>query len=159
MRSMRGSDGVRIGVLNGPNLNLLGKREPEHYGHCTLSEIESQLRDRASDASRDVKIVFFQSNEEAALVDWVQQMAPSLDGFLVNAAAFTHTSVALRDALAGARRPFVELHLSNVHAREPFRRRSVIADLAVGVVAGFRENSYLLALDGLLDYLASADRS
>jgi 3-dehydroquinate dehydratase-2 len=150
---------VRIGVLNGPNLNLLGKREPEHYGRCTLTEIESLLRDRASGASRDVEIVFFQSNEEAALVDWIQETAPSLDGFLVNAAAFTHTSVALREALAGARRPFVELHLSNVHAREPFRRRSVIADLAVGVVAGFRKNSYLLALDGLLDYLASADQS
>ena len=150
---------MRIGVLNGPNLNLLGRREPEHYGRRTLVEIESLLRDRAAAGPDEVEIVFFQSNEEGALVDWVQEMAPSLDGLLVNAAAFTHTSVALRDALAGADRPFVELHLSNVHAREPFRRRSVLADLAIGVVAGFRENSYLLALDGLVDYLASADRS
>ena len=150
---------MRIGVLNGPNLNLLGKREPEHYGRRTLDEIESLLRDRAAAGSDEVELLFFQSNEEGALVDWLQETAPSLDGLLVNAAAFTHTSVALRDALAGADRPFVELHLSNVHAREPFRRRSVIADLAIGVVAGFRENSYLLALDALTDYLASADPS
>jgi len=140
-------------------LNLLGKREPEHYGRRTLDDIESLLRDRAAAGSGEVELLFFQSNEEGALVDWLQETAPSLDGLLVNAAAFTHTSVALRDALAGADRPFVELHLSNVQAREPFRRRSVIADLAIGVVAGFRENSYLLALDALLDYLASADPS
>lgn len=147
----------RIGVLNGPNLNLLGRRDPKHYGVRTLSEIETMLRDRAAESGTE--LLFFQSNDEGALVDWIQESASALDGLLVNAAAYTHTSLALRDALAAAERPFVEVHLSNVYAREPFRRRSVIADLAIGVVAGFRASSYTVALDAILAHLEASGGS
>jgi len=142
---------VRIGVLNGPNLNLLGRREPEHYGHVTLAEIEGRLRERA--AQRSIELEFFQSNDEGALVDWVQSAASRVDGWLVNAAGLTHSSVPLRDALAASAKPFVEVHLSNVYAREPFRHRSLLSDLAIGVIAGFRASSYLFGLDGLADRL------
>jgi 3-dehydroquinate dehydratase-2 len=140
-----------IGVLNGPNLNRLGTREPEHYGTLTLAEIEARLRARVED--RDVNLEFFQSNDEGELVDRVQARADEVDGWLVNAAALTHTSVALRDALEGAGKPFVEVHLSNVYAREPFRHRSYLSDLAVGVVVGFRASSYVFGLEGLLERL------
>lgn len=142
---------MRIGVLNGPNLDRLGARDPERYGRRTLAEIETALRERAD--RRGTEIEFFQSNHEGALVDWVAERADEVDGWLVNAAALTHTSIALRDALAAAGKPFVELHLSNVFAREPFRHRSTLADLAVGVVAGFRGRSYGLALDALVAHL------
>ncbi|MFQ5689773.1 MAG: type II 3-dehydroquinate dehydratase [Gemmatimonadota bacterium] len=145
---------LRIGVVHGPNLNLLGSREPEHYGHLRLSEIEALLSRRAK--RKRVELSFFQSNEEGALVGWVQEHSPSVDGWLVNAAAFTHTSVALRDALAACGRPFVEVHLSNIFARETFRHESLLADLAVGVVAGFRENSYLLGLEALVSHLTAS---
>ena len=142
---------VRIGVLNGPNLDLLGQREPEHYGTQTLADIERLLRERAG--ARALDLSFFQSNDEDEIVDWVQKSTPEVDGWLVNAAALTHTSVALRDALGGSDRPFVEVHLSNVFAREPFRHRSMLSDLALGVIVGFRASSYLFGLDALADHL------
>ena len=144
---------VRIAVLNGPNLNLLGTRDPAHYGTLTLAEIEQRLRDEAD--VRGATIEFHQSNDEGNLVDWVQTRGPDVDGWLVNAAAFTHTSVALRDALAASDRPFVEVHLSNVYAREPFRHTSLLADLAIGVIAGFRVSSYVFGLHALVDHLGS----
>ncbi len=142
---------MRIGVVNGPKLNLLGEREPEHYGHKTLAEIEAMLR--ASAERRSIRLEFMQSDDERVIIAWLQEHAPRVDGWLINAAILTHSSEALRDALVAAARPFVELHLSNVFAREPFRHRSVLAGHAVGVIAGFRENSYLLALDALAEYL------
>tara|TARA_Y100000588_G_C14024864_1_gene825930 strand:- start:263 stop:709 length:447 start_codon:yes stop_codon:yes gene_type:complete len=142
---------MRIGVLNGPNLNLLGQRQPVHYGTDTLADIEDLLREKGD--VRDLELLFFQSNDEGELVDWVQMKTEKVDGWLVNAAAFTHTSVALRDALAASDRPFVEVHLSNVYAREPFRHNSLLSDLAVGVIAGFKSSSYLFGLEALADYL------
>ena len=144
---------MRIAVLNGPNLNLLGEREPEIYGRATLAEIE--VATRAEAAALGVECVWTQSNHEGELVELVQRLRGSADGALVNAAAFTHTSLALRDALLAARVPFVEVHLSNIFAREPERRRSVLADLAVGIVSGFGADSYRLALDGLVRHLAA----
>tara|TARA_B100000745_G_scaffold161644_1_gene105765 strand:+ start:25 stop:471 length:447 start_codon:yes stop_codon:yes gene_type:complete len=142
---------MRIGVLNGPNLNLLGQRQPVHYGTDTLADIESVLREKG--AVWGLELLFFQSNDEEELVDWVQMKTEKVDGWLVNAAAFTHTSVALRDALAASDRPFVEVHLSNVYAREPFRHHSLLSDLAVGVIAGFKSSSYLFGLEALAEYL------
>ena len=142
---------MRIGVLNGPNLNLLGQREPRHYGTQTLAEIEALLRARAD--AKGAELTFFQSNDEGEIVDWVQATSDRVDAWLVNAAALTHTSVALRDALAGSARPFVEVHLSNVFAREPFRHTSLLSDLALGVIAGFRASSYVFGLEALLRHL------
>src|ERR671913_762442 len=119
---------MRIAVLNGPNLNLLGQREPEVYGRTTLSEIEAAVREAAKSLQAEVQ--WFQTNHEGALVDAVQALRGRADGALINAAAFTHSSLALRDALLAVRIPFVEVHLSNIFAREPTRRRSMIADLA-----------------------------
>lgn len=146
---------MRIGVLHGPNLNLLGRREPEHYGHQTLADIERVLRARA--VRRSIQLEFFQSNDEGELVDWIQGASARVDGWIVNAAGLTHTSVSLRDALAASAKPFVEVHLSNVYAREPFRHRSLLSDLAVGVIAGFRASSYLFGLEGLADRLEERD--
>jgi 3-dehydroquinate dehydratase-2 len=142
---------MRIAVLNGPNLNLLGQREPEIYGRTTLAEIEALVRQAAS--GDGVEIDWFQTNHEGALVDAVQQLRGRADGALINAAALTHSSLALRDALLAVKVPFVELHLSNVFAREPERRHSVIADLAIGIVSGFGAQSYLLALRALVGRL------
>ena len=139
---------MRIAVLNGPNLNLLGQREPEVYGLTTLSEIETAVRQAAE--SLDAEIQWFQTNHEGALVDAVQGLQGRVDGALINAAALTHSSLALRDALLAVQIPFVELHLSNIFAREPERRHSVIADLAIGMVTGFGAQSYLLALQALV---------
>lgn len=146
-------DGARIGVVHGPNLNLLGDREPDVYGSATLTEIDASLREAGT--AREATIVTRQSNHEGELVDWIQERAGEVDGWLVNAAGLTHTSIALRDALVASGRPFVEVHLSNVHAREPFRHHSTIADAALGVVSGFGASSYLLGLEGLLDHLAA----
>lgn len=145
---------MRIAVLNGPNLNLLGQREPELYGRTTLADIEAGVR-RAGDRL-DVEVDWFQSNHEGDLVDAVQALAGRADGALVNAAAHTHSSLALRDALLAVRVPFVEVHLSNIFSREPERRHSVFADLAVGVVCGFGERSYLLAFEALVASLRDA---
>ncbi len=137
-----------IAVLNGPNLNLLGQREPEVYGRTTLGEIETMVREAARPLGAEIE--WFQTNHEGALVDAVQGLRGRVDGALVNAAAFTHSSLALRDAMLAVKVPFVELHLSNIFAREPERRHSVIADLAVGLVTGFGAQSYLLALQALV---------
>jgi 3-dehydroquinate dehydratase II len=138
---------MRIAVLNGPNLNLLGQREPEVYGHTSLAEIEAMVREAAGPLGAEIE--WFQTNHEGALVEAVQGLRGRVDGALINAAALTHSSLALRDALLAVRVPFVELHLSNIFAREPERRHSVIADLAVGMVTGFGPQSYLLALQAL----------
>jgi 3-dehydroquinate dehydratase II len=145
---------MRIAVLCGPNLNLLGQREPELYGRATLAEIEASVR--AAAAAADAQVDWIQSNHEGVLIDAIQAMPGRADGALVNAAALTHTSLALRDALLAARVPFVEVHLTNIFAREPERRRSLLADLAIGVVCGFGPRSFLLGLDALLATLRGA---
>ena len=145
---------MRITVLNGPNLNLLGQREPEVYGRTTLSQIETMVREAGR--GHGVEISWFQTNHEGALVDAVQALKGTADGALINAAALTHSSLALRDALLAVQVPFVELHLSNIFAREPERRHSMIADLALGMVTGFGAQSYLLALQALVGRLRAA---
>ena len=141
-------------LLNGPNLNLLGQREPGLYGADTLAAIEQRLSAEAGDLG--VALTCFQSNHEGALVDRIHQARGQVDGILINAGAFTHTSVALRDALLGVAIPYVELHLSNVHAREAFRHHSYLADHALGVISGFGPASYSLALQGLVTKLRAA---
>ncbi len=132
-------------VLNGPNLNLLGLREPEHYGKDTLDDIEQRLKQQA--AATGHQLDFRQSNAEHELVEWIHQAFQNKTGFiLINPAAFTHTSVALRDALLGTGIPYIEVHLSNVHAREPFRGHSYLSDKAVGVITGLGAQGYELAL-------------
>ena len=139
-------------VLNGPNLNLLGTREPEHYGRATLEEINARLSAQAQAAGH--RIQFFQSNAEHELVNRVQQaLAEKVAFILINPAAFTHTSVALRDALAAAKIPFIEVHLSNVHARESFRKQSYFSDLAVGAITGLGPQGYELALSAAIERL------
>jgi 3-dehydroquinate dehydratase-2 len=145
---------MRISVLNGPNLNLLGQREPEMYGRTTLAEIETMVRDAAR--QHGVELDWLQTNHEGELVDAVQHLKGRADGALINAAALTHTSLGLRDALLAVQIPFVELHLSNIFAREPARHHSMIADLAIGVVTGFGPQSYLLALQALVGRLRAA---
>jgi 3-dehydroquinate dehydratase-2 len=144
-------------VLHGPNLNLLGTREPEVYGRDTLDDIDVRLAARAADAGH--ALASFQSNAEHALVERVQATRTDGTAFvLINPAAFTHTSVALRDAFAAVRTPFIEVHLSNPHAREPFRHHSYLSDLAVGVVCGFGAQSYLLALEAAIQRLCAPSR-
>ena len=139
-------------ILHGPNLNLLGQREPEHYGQVTLAEIDQRLADLAATHGHHTE--HLQSNSETALVERIQE-APRQDVsfILINPAAFTHTSVAIRDALAAVAIPFIEVHLSNVHAREAFRRQSYFSDLAVGVVVGFGRRSYEMALEAAIDHV------
>lgn len=146
------SEPLSVGVVHGPNLNLLGRREPERYGELTLEEIDDRLDRRARELGAEVEC--FQSNAEGELVGWIQDRTGAVDGWLVNAGGLTHTSVSLRDALVASDRPFVEVHLSHVFAREPFRRRSLLADAAVGLVTGFRARSYLLGLEGLVSHLS-----
>ena len=136
---------MKILFLNGPNLNLLGQREPEIYGRTTLADIEARVRERA--AKLNVEIDFRQTNLEGELVSWIQQARGNFDVIVLNAAAYTHTSVALRDAIAAASVPTIEIHLSNVHAREEFRHKSLIAAVCRGQITGFGAESYLLALD------------
>ena len=146
---------AKLLLLNGPNLNLLGSREPAVYGHATLAQIESELVERCAAAGHE--LVSLQSNAEHELVDRVQAARSDGTGFiLINPAAFTHTSVALRDALAAVAIPFIEIHLSNPHAREPFRHHSYFSDLAVGVVCGFGVDSYRFALSAALARLDKA---
>lgn len=142
---------MRIEVLHGPNLNLLGTREPAVYGRTTLAEVDASLGALAAELG--VELATYQSNHEGALVDRVQDVAGRADGLVVNAGGYTHTSVALRDALAGVALPFVEVHVSNVHAREPFRRESLLAPVALGTVTGFGAQGYLLAVRGLVRHL------
>lgn len=141
---------ARILVIHGPNLNLLGTREPEHYGRTTLADINLALAQIA--AAADVELEAFQSNHEGALIERIHAAREQgVRAIIINPAAYTHTSVALRDALAGVAIPFVEVHLSNVHAREPFRHHSYFSDLAIGVICGLGHEGYRLALQYLLN--------
>jgi len=146
---------MQILVLHGPNLNLLGTREPEVYGSQTLPQIDAELRAIAADAGASLSS--FQSNHEGALVDRIQAARSDGTRFIViNPAAYTHTSVAIRDALAGVALPFIEVHLSNIHRREPFRHHSYLSDLAVGVICGLGANGYRLAVRHALESLGAA---
>jgi 3-dehydroquinate dehydratase-2 len=138
---------VRVAVIHGPNLRMLGKREPEVYGTDTLDDVNRKLQDVAEELG--VELETFQSNHEGEILDYVEDAATRVAGFLINPGAFTHTSVALRDALVGVSRPFVEVHLSNTAGRERFRRHSYLSGVAAGVVYGFGVHSYLLGLRGL----------
>ena len=138
-------------LINGPNLNLVGRREPAIYGSQTLEDIQDELLTLASDLN--AKLKFFQSNSEGEMIDCIQNSAGSVDGILINAGAYTHTSIALRDALLGVAIPYVEIHLSNIYAREEFRHKSFLSDKALGLVCGFGVNSYQLALKGIVSYL------
>jgi 3-dehydroquinate dehydratase-2 len=144
-----------VHVLNGPNLNLLGRREPQIYGSLSLGDIERRLRECADKIG--VAMTFRQSNHEGELVDWIHEAGAGGAGILLNAAAYTHTSVALRDAISGVGAPTIEIHLSNVHAREPFRHRSLIAPVCVGVIAGFGALSYILGIEALARILTERD--
>ena len=143
---------ARLLLLNGPNLNLLGRREPDVYGATTLADIEQAAGAAAAAAGHQLEA--FQTNSEAALVDRIQQAAGQVDFILINPGALTHTSVALRDALLAVAIPFIEIHLSNVHAREAFRRHSYISDVAVGVITGLGAQGYQLALAAACHQLA-----
>jgi len=146
---------LRILVLHGPNLNLLGTREPEVYGQTTLADIHKAMEARARSAG--IQIEGFQSNHEGELIDRIHAArTEGIEFILINPAAYTHTSIALRDALAGVAIPFIEVHLSNVHAREEFRRHSYFSDIAVGVICGLGAQGYLLALDAALARIARA---
>ena len=142
---------MKIAVINGPNLNLLGLREPELYGTTTLPQIENHLRSLGAELGAELS--FTQLNGEGEIVEAVHALRGKVDGALVNAGAYTHTSLAIRDALAGVQVPFVEVHMTNIYAREPDRRRSALADAAVAVVCGFGPDSYDLALRGLVGKL------
>jgi 3-dehydroquinate dehydratase-2 len=145
---------LKVLFLNGPNLNLLGRREPGVYGSNTLAEIERLTRERA--ATWGAEIEFRQTNSEADLVTWIQQADGSADAVVLNAAAYTHTSVALRDAIAAVRVPVVEIHLSNIHRREEFRHRSLIASVCRGQISGFGAASYVLGLEAAAHLLAES---
>jgi 3-dehydroquinate dehydratase-2 len=136
---------MKILFLNGPNLNLLGQREPEIYGNTTLADIEAKVRERATELK--VGIDFRQSNLEGELVDWIQQAKGKFDVIVINAAAYTHTSIALRDAIVASGVPTIEIHLSNVHAREEFRHKSLIAPVCRGQITGFGQKSYILGIE------------
>lgn len=137
---------MKLLVINGPNLNLLGRRESTHYGTLTLTDINTKLIEKADGRA---EMEFFQSNHEGAIIDRIQQ-ASGFDGIIINAGAYTHTSIGIRDALLTVKIPFVEVHLSNVYAREDFRHKSYLSDIAKGVVAGFGWMSYILALESFL---------
>jgi len=140
---------MKVLFLNGPNLNLLGQREPDIYGRTTLANIEAEVRKRAADLKMTVD--FRQSNLEGELVGWIQQAKGKFDVIVLNAAAYTHTSIALRDAIAAVEVPTIEIHLSNIHAREKFRQKSLIAPVCTGQISGFGPKSYLLALEASVD--------
>ena len=138
-------------ILNGPNLNLLGTRQPEVYGHTTLADIEAMCVAHAK--ANDIEVNFAQSNHEGALVDAIHAARGTQDGIILNAGAYTHTSVALMDAIASVELPAIELHLSNVHAREEFRHTSYIAKVCVGIICGFGAHGYVLAMDAMKQHL------
>ena len=139
-------------LINGPNLNLVGKREPAIYGSLTLEDIQEDLLNLAREL--EVRLKFFQSNSEGEMVDFIQTSSASIDGILINAGAYTHTSIAIRDALLGVAIPFVEVHMSNIYTREEFRHKSFLSDKALGLVCGFGSNSYRLALQGIVSHLS-----
>ena len=140
---------MKILLLNGPNLNMLGKREPEKYGNLTLESIENLIIELGR--KNNVEIECFQSNHEGEIIDKIQQT--TCDGLIINAGGFTHTSVAIRDAISSVEIPTVEVHMTNIHAREEFRHSSLISGVSIGQVVGFKEKSYEFALLGLIDYL------
>ena len=140
---------MKILLLNGPNLNMLGVREPEKYGHLSLADIESNITNLAS--GQGVIIETFQSNHEGEIIDKIQ--TTDADGMIINAGGFTHTSVAIRDAISSKSLPTVEVHMTNIHAREEFRHKSLISGVSIGQVVGFKEKSYEYALFGLIDYI------
>lgn len=140
---------MKILFLNGPNLNLLGQREPEIYGTNTLADIEKLVRGRAAELGSEID--FRQSNSESQLVEWIQQAKGKFNAIVINAAAYTHTSIALRDGIASVGIPTIEIHLSNIYAREEFRQKSLIAPVCRGQISGFGKKSYLLALEACVD--------
>lgn len=142
---------AKLLVLHGPNLNLLGTREPELYGCATLPEINTDLQVHANKANHE--LIAKQSNSEAELITWVQEARGEFDFIIINPAAFTHTSIALRDALLAVAIPFIEIHLSNLYKREPFRQHSYFSDVAVGLITGFGAHGYLLALQAAMQYI------
>jgi 3-dehydroquinate dehydratase II len=148
--------GMRILFLNGPNLNLLGQREPTVYGSVTLTQIEKLVRERASQVGATID--FRQTNNEGELVTWVQTAPPDFNALVLNAAAFTHTSVALRDAISAVALPTIEIHLSNIHAREEFRHKSLIAAVCRGQIAGFGAQSYILGLEAAVNVIIQEKR-
>lgn len=141
----------KVLVLHGPNLNLLGKRQPEIYGRLTLEQIDRKIRSLAKELGVEVEIR--QSNSEGDLVNWIQESPKQFGALVINAAAYTHSSVALRDALMAVEIPAVEVHISNIHKREEFRKRSLIAEVVVGQITGFGVQSYLLGLRAAVEYL------
>ncbi|MBX9696264.1 MAG: type II 3-dehydroquinate dehydratase [Cyanobacteria bacterium] len=143
-----------IEVVNGPNLNLLGKRETALYGAMSLEEINREVKELSLQLGVE-QLIFFQSNSEGGLVDEIQSLAGKADGLLINPGAYGHTSIAMRDAILAVKVPFVEVHLTNIHAREDFRRKTFLSDIAVGVVVGFGADSYLLGLRGLCQWLSA----
>ncbi len=146
-----------INIIHGPNLNMLSKREPSLYGSLTLDEINNLILKKAH--SLNVSVDFFQSNVEGDIVSKIQNLYGESDGIIINAAAYTHTSIAIRDALLAVNIPFVEVHLSNVYKRESFRHFSYLSDVAVGVIAGFGFKSYELALEALVNYLTAQEQA
>jgi 3-dehydroquinate dehydratase-2 len=140
---------MRVLFLNGPNLNLLGHREPEVYGKTTLADVEARVRGRAN--ALGAQIDFRQSNNEGELVTWIQSAKGQFDSIVINAAAYTHTSIALRDAISAIGIPTIEIHLSNIHAREEFRHRSLIAPVCSGQISGFGPDSYILGLEAAVN--------
>jgi 3-dehydroquinate dehydratase-2 len=144
---------MKVLFLNGPNLNLLGTREPEVYGRLTLADIEAAVRERANQLK--VEVTFRQSNQEGELVAWIQEAKGKFDVMVINAAAYTHTSVALRDAISAVGVPAIEIHLSNIHAREEFRHKSLIAAVCRGQICGFGAKSYILGLEAAIHVKAS----
>ncbi len=144
---------MKILVINGVNMNMLGVREPEKYGHMTLTELENELCDYAKNLN--VEADTYQSNIEGEIVEKIQQARGVYDGIVLNAAAYTHTSVAIRDAISAVELPVVEIHMTNIHNREDFRKKSLIAPVCIGQISGFGKNSYKLGLKGLVDYLST----
>jgi 3-dehydroquinate dehydratase II len=147
---------VKILVIHGPNLNLLGKREPEQYGSQTLEQINSAIRSRAQ--QEKVAVDIFQANAEGEIIAEIHRAMGNFDGIIINPAAYTHTSVAVRDALLAVALPTVEVHLSNIFKREEFRKHSLISDVVLGVISGFREQSYILGLEALIHFLTKNPR-
>ena len=148
---------MKILFLNGPNLNLLGQREPQVYGKTTLADIEVMVRKHA--AARGVAIDFRQTNLEGEIVGWIQSAKGAFDAIVLNAAAYTHTSIALRDVIAATGVPSIEIHLSNIHAREEFRHKSLIAGVCRGQIAGFGANSYILGLEAAINIIEALKKS
>ena len=144
---------MKILVINGVNMNMLGIREPEKYGRMTLAELEDKIRGYAQ--TLNVEVDTYQSNIEGEIVEKIQQARGVYDGIVLNAAAYTHTSVAIRDAISAAELPVVEIHMTNIHSREDFRKKSLIAPVCIGQISGFGENSYILGLKGLVDCLST----